>query len=265
MHSSNSIVTLADRLLELLPEDGSPVLNRVLRTMLARAVETPVRPELYFATVDKLASEGRVGRSRGQGGKLFLTLSEPPSSPAVIEEVWAEAKLMAPLNEYLNGPFKTALDLPEGSTWLAVDTSAIGPRSGQWARPDFVAVSVMRFQLLPGRQVAVHSFELKTETGGTVQAVHETLAQTRFTHFGHLVWHLPIGSKSEARLPEVAGQCETHGIGLIIIRNPSDLESWEIRLDPVARNTTQATVDAFLLSRLSELHIQLVQRAVFGE
>ena len=49
----------------------------------------------------------------------------------------------------------------------------------------------MRFKLMPGAQVDVHSFELKTESGCTVQSVHEALAQTRFTHFGHLVWHLP--------------------------------------------------------------------------
>jgi hypothetical protein len=123
----------------------------------------------------------------------------------------------------------------------------------------------MRFQLFPGRQVAVHSFELKTEAGGAVQAVHESLAQTRFTQFGHLVWHLPSGSKAEAKLPEISQQCETHGIGLILIRTPEDLESWEIRLDPQPKDTDTATLDAFLLSRLSaEQNVQLKQ-AVFGE
>ena len=54
----------------------------------------------------------------------------------------------------------------------------------------------MRFKLLPGAQIDVHSFELKTETGATDLAVYEALAQTRFTHFGHLVWHLPKGSRA---------------------------------------------------------------------
>jgi hypothetical protein len=70
--------------------------------------------------------------------------------------------------------------------------------------PRLYPVSAMRFRLMPGSQVDVHSFELKTETGCTVQSVHEALAQTRFTHFGHLVWHLPDNSKAEARLAEMS-------------------------------------------------------------
>jgi hypothetical protein len=69
----------------------------------------------------------------------------------------------------------------------------------------------MRFKFLPGAQVDVRGFELKTETGGSVLAVHEALAQTRFTHFGHLVWHLPEGSRSETRLAEIADQAANMG------------------------------------------------------
>lgn len=234
--------------------------------MLARALEIPIGTNTYFSILDKLSTEGRIGRSRGQGGKVFLAqVDQFDFGPEVIQESWSEAKLMAPLQRFLHGPFHSALDLPQGSTWLVADTSTIGPRSGQWARPDFVAVSIMRFQLLPGRELAVHSFELKTEAGGTVQAVHEALAQTRFTHFGHLAWHLPHGSKAEAKLPEISQQCEAHGIGLILIRNPDDLESWEIQLDPQIKNTNAATVDAFLLSRLRTEQVNQLRRAVFGE
>jgi hypothetical protein len=126
-------------------------------------------------------------------------------------------------------------------------------------------VSIMRFQLLPGRDVQVHSFELKTESGGTVQAVHEALAQTRFSHFGHLVWHLPLGSRHEVRLDVVSGQCELHGIGLILIRDPNQLSSWEIKLDPACKNTSASVVDAFLLSRLSAHQTGQIKKAVFGE
>jgi hypothetical protein len=261
-----SVQTIAAQVMALLPEDGSPVLNRIMRTMLARALEAQVKSELYFEAIDLLASEGRIGRTRGQGGKVFLARSDQlplPLPPA--EEVWTEARLMGPFGNYLTGNFHTALDLPAGSHWIVADTSAVGPRSGQWARPDFIAVSVMRFQLLPMRQVAVHSFELKTETGGTVQAVHEALAQTRFTHFGHLAWHLPSGSRAEARLPEIARQCETHGVGLIIIRNPDDQETWEVLLDPQVKDTNSAIVDAFLLSRLSPQQRDQLKQAVFGD
>lgn len=257
---------IAKYILELLPEDGSPVLNRVMLTMIARRSEVRIDPEQYSTAVDTLAQAGKIGRSRGQGGKVFLLQSTEPTGPPEAQHTgWTESALMAKLDGYLRGPFRRLLDIPCDASWTVADTSTIGPRTGRWARPDFVAVSIMRFQLLPGRQVDVHSFELKAENGGTVQGVHEALAQTRFTHFGHLVWHVPERSKAEARLPEIEQQCEIHGIGLIIIRSPDDYKIWEIRLDPEQKNTAPATVDAFLLSRFSGARRAELTKAIVGE
>jgi hypothetical protein len=260
-----SVEQVAYHIIELLPEDGSPVVNRVMRTMVARDLEVAVSPELYFAALDYLASKKRIGRSRGQGGGVFLAQPAAGKPDELkIKDSWSEAKLMGPLECYLREHFVKTLDLPSGSTWITANASSAGPKTGQWSRPDFISVSVMRFQLLPGRDVQVHSFELKTETAGTVQAVHEALAQTRFTHFGHLVWHLPFGSKDEVRLADVTAQCETHGIGLILIRHPDELQTWEIKLDPTYKKTSAATVDAFLLSRLSAQQTEQLKNAVFG-
>jgi hypothetical protein len=157
---------------------------------------------------------------------------------------------MAPLRFFLEGSFKAGLDLPKDGLCIVQDTSGYGPHRGLWARPDYILVSAMRFKLMPGAQVDVHSFELKTESGCTVQSVHEALAQTRFTHFGHLVWHLPDNSKSEARLAEIEKHCEEHGIGLIRMRDPSFPDRCEILLDPERKRTLAAVVEGFLESRL---------------
>ncbi len=255
-------------ILALLPEDGTPVANRIMRAMLAKRLETRVVPEEYFAAIAKLAQSGAVGRARGRGGSIFLASteeSEPPqpekSDPA---GAWSEAQLMAPTKRYLEQVFGPSLDLPQGSTCLVSDTSNNGPRDGQWARPDFVLVSVMHFQLVPGSQLDVHTFELKNEAGGSMQAVHEALAQTRFSNFGHLIWYVPHRSKVEAKLPEIETHCAMHGLGLIIIRDPNNLDSWEVRLDPVAKATASATIDAFLLARLPPVHRERIREAVFG-
>lgn len=246
-------------ILALLPQDGTPVLNRVMRVMLARRLERPIDDDLFFAARDTLLSAGKVGRLRGQGGQLFLTQPEPPASEPMktIEpkEAWPEVKLMAPLRQFLEGPFRKALDLPESGACIIQDTSVMGPHKGKWARPDFILVSAMRFKLLPGAQVDLHSFELKTETGGGVLAIHEALAQTRFTHFGHFVWHLPIGSKAEPMLDDVATHCEEHGIGLIRIKDAkraSEPEGCEVLIDPRRKPTLGSVVDGFLESRLSD-------------
>jgi hypothetical protein len=262
--SANS---LAERILSLLPEDGTPVLNRVMRMMLSREFQRPIEPDLYFAARNILLDRHRIGRLRGQGGQLFLepaAATSPPSSQDA-EEQWAEHKLMQPLRQYLEGPFRKGLDLPEDGEWIVHDTSSFGPHRGQWARPDYILVTAMRFKLLPGSQVNVDSFELKTETGGTVQAVHEALAQTRSTHFGHLVWHLPDGSRAEARLAEIERHCDEHGIGLIRMREPTRPEGWEILLDPVRKTTLPVAVEGFLETRLSQEQRTKVSRLVRGD
>jgi hypothetical protein len=263
-----SVRDIAKQMLALLPEDGTPVLNRVMRVMLSRDLEATIDQDDYFAARDLLLKQGRVGVQRGQGGQIFFL--PPPKTaaplappPASVRE-WTEALLMEPLRQYLVGPFQRGLDLPPEAAWIVQDTSTLGDRQGRWARPDFILVSAMRFKLLPGAQVDVHSFELKTEKGATVLAVHEALAQTRFTHFGHVVWHLPEKSKEETRLAEVEEQCSEHGIGLIRMRDPRDARSCEILVDPRRKSTMPAIVEGFLEKRLSNGHREKILAVVNG-
>ncbi len=254
---------IALKILELLPEDGTPILNRVMPIMLSRSFETKIGQDQYFSARDILLREGRVGVQRGQGGQVFL-LPEiaAPKAPAEPPGLWAESQLMDPLRTYLEGPFKKGLDLPEGAACIVQDTSAMGDRLGRWSRPDFIVVSAMNFKIMPGAQIDVHSFELKTASGATELAVYEALAQTRFTHFGHLVVHLPDGSKNETRLIDIEKQCEQHGIGLIRMRDPKDPDSFEIMLDPERKSTLPAIVEGFLDKRLSDGQRQRIMNAV---
>ena len=257
-------------MLAFLPEDGTPVLNRVMRVMLARKLERSIDEDLFFKARDALLADGRVGRLRGQGGQVFLTKpAPPPQKPDATEspaEGWSEARLMKPLKAFLDGPFRKGLDLPESGACIVHDTSTIGPYKGKWARPDFILVSAMRFKLMPGAQIDLHSFELKTETGGGVLAIHEALAQTRFTHFGHFVWHLPDGSKFEPMLDDIGTHCEEHGIGLIRMRDPDKAEGGgcEILVDPRRKPTLNMVVNGFLESRLSGDHKEQLMQAVRG-
>ncbi|MFA5900076.1 MAG: hypothetical protein WC829_13315 [Hyphomicrobium sp.] len=261
---------LAEQIISLLPEDGTPVVNRIMRAMLSKRLSTRIDAATYFEAIEQLAGRNAIGRARGRGGSIFLAsepptpIAEPAPRPTPLGE-WSEAQLMAPTKRFLEKIFSTSLDLPPGAAFVVTDTSTTGPREGQWARPDFILVSVMRFQLLPGSQLDVHSFELKTEAGGSVQAVHEALAQTRFTNFGHLVWHVPFGSRAEAKLPEIETHCKKHGIGLIVIRDPNDIDSWETFLDAIPKKTSASTIDAFLTSRLPPAHRDKIVRAVLGD
>lgn len=245
---------IAAAILDLLPDDGTPILNRVLRVMLAQRLRQHVSEAEFFAARDRLQEQGRVGRLRGQGGQTFLTSTQPTGGPGPQVEKISELSLMKPLRAFLEGPFRRGLDLPGDAACIVEDTSTGGPAKGKWARPDFILVSAMRFRLLPGCQVDLHSFELKTESGGSVLAIHEALAQTRFTHFGHFVWHLPKGSRSESMLEDIVVHCEEHGIGLIRMFDPkraAEDDGCEILVDPKRKPTLPAVVDGFLEARLT--------------
>jgi hypothetical protein len=70
--------------------------------------------------------------------------------------------------------------------------------------------------VLGGSEVELFTFELKTEGSGNVAAVHEADAQTRGSHYGYLVWHVPDRGRVEARLAAVERECQRTGVGLIL-------------------------------------------------
>jgi hypothetical protein len=157
------------------------------------------------------------------------------------------------LRKYRDGPIQQQLGVLRGGRCLVYDTSAVGKHGANWARPDFTLICARHFKFLPGIEFDVHSFELKAESGGATDlAVYEALAQTRFTNFGHLVWHLPEGSKFEKKLPALERQCAQHGIGFIRARDPRKPDTWEILLEPHPKRTPSSEVDQFLDERLKE-------------
>jgi hypothetical protein len=256
---SASVEDIVKQMLVLLPEDGTPVLNRVMRVMLARALSADIDGDRYHKARQQLIDHGRVGVRSGQGGRVFLRprAAAKPFRPERGPDAWTEARLMPWLKTYLEGPIQSELDILRGAKCLSYDTSSVGRTGVQWARPDFTLISVKQFKLLPGIEFDVHSFELKAESGGASDlAVYEALAQTRFTNFGYLVWHLPAGSRFEKKLPGIENQCSRHGIGFIRARVPQEFDSWDILAEPTRKSTPSAEIDLFLDERLQRTQIR---------
>jgi len=262
-----SIEDIAKQLLVLLPDDGTPVLNRVMRVMLARALSADIDEARYREARERLSGRGQIGLKQGQGGQVFL-LQRGARKPAGRDGeagAWTEARLMPCLKEYLEGPIRRNLDILRGAKCLTYDTSSLGPTGVQWARPDFTLISVKQFKFLPGIEFDVHSFELKTESGGASDlAVFEALAQTRFTNFGYLVWHLPAGSKYEKKLAGIEKQCSQHDIGFIRARDPKQFDTWDILIEPARKSTPASEIDLFLDERLQEAQRRQIRLLLDG-
>src|ERR1700744_1636409 len=128
---SLSTRAVAERLRELLPPDGTPVLNRVLRIMISRDFAQPISDDLYERARDQLSAAGQIGRLRGQGGQVFLAKGENRRTteiePAEARSRFPENALMPHLDRYLKGPFLKELDIPARGQSLVKDTSRLGP------------------------------------------------------------------------------------------------------------------------------------------
>lgn len=248
-------------ILALLPPDGTPVPNQNMASMVARHIGMPVGLDLFYEARERLVGSGVAGATRGTVGEIFREAKAASQGKKPMP--WAESELMAPLGRYLEGPFRLSLDAGDG-TVVVQDTSSHG-RGGAWSRPDFVVVCAARLSLVPGCRFDVHAFELKAEGSGGVLAVHEALAQTRSAHYGHLVWHLPEASSHEAKLDATMRQCADHGIGLVRMRNPMKAgeDGCQVLLHPRPKAPPPASIDSFLLTRLTEAH-QARIRSVTG-
>jgi hypothetical protein len=254
---------LYQAIVKVLSGAGEPVSHRVVRALVARRLAKQISSDEYFTQIEELSSRGAIERSRGQGGSVRLI--EGFSPQVVIAAEWSEPALMPCLKNFLEREFWKQLDLPvqdPRSDWLVVDTSMVGSRVGQWTRPDFTAVSVTPFNVLPFPQLNVFTFELKAAPAGCAQAVHQALHQTKLSHFGYFVWH-PQGY--EATLDEIDRACKKQGIGLVLISDPQEPKSWEVCIEAERQPTSPIEIDQFLSSnRFTDAHRTRIRSKLSG-
>lgn len=251
-----NVQNLADRLLRILPPDGSQVPNATARTLLGQAVERPITGEVYFEVLDLLESRGQIRRGRGRGGAVRR--AEAVDQAASLASL-SEKQLMPSLQRYLEQRFWRRLQLPEDAHWTVIDTSVGGAQNGQWRRGDFTGVAIAPRAVLRGTDVELYTFELKAEGSGNINAAHEAHAQTRGSHYGYLVWHLPDRAQHQLRLDAVEAECQRIGIGLVVFSDPQDLDTWEREVLPTRQSTNEREIDEFLKTRLDGHEIKTIR------
>jgi hypothetical protein len=111
-------------------------------------------------------------------------------------------------------------------------------------------VAATRFRFSKPTQLDVFGFELKPETRCDIRAVHEAYAQTRFVHYGYLVWHLPQVSPKRKMLSGIRTHCTDLGVGLITFMEPTDAATFEVVVDPTRKSPSPEALEAFLTHRL---------------
>lgn len=254
-----NLQVLAERLLLILPLDGSQVPNDTARILLGQAVEEPIAGETYFNVVELLERRGEIRRGRGRGGAVRRARPGAEEPPLRREPPLQEFQLMPSLQRFLELRFWRRLHLPEDAYWTVIDTSTGGAQNGQWRRGDFTGVAIAPRSVLPGKDVELYTFELKAAEAGNVAAVHEAQAQTRGSHYGFLVWHVPDRHNVRFRFDAVEQECQKLGVGLIVFSDPQDLDSWERKMPAARQPTNDAEIDEFLRTRLDMHEIRTIK------
>lgn len=253
-----TLQVLADHLLHILPPDGSQMANDEARTLLGRAVEMPVEGEIYFSVIALLERKGEIQRGRGRGGAVRLTQARR-SVPIPQTRRLLESALMPSLQRYLELRFWRRLELPDDAYWSVIDTSMGGAQDGQWRRCDYTGIAIAPRAVLSGSEVELYSFELKAEGSGNVASVHEAAAQTRGSHYGYLVWHVPDRGRVAARLDAIERECQANGVGLILFGDPQDLDSFDHRMAAARQPTELNAIDRFLAKRLDGHEMETIK------
>lgn len=242
---------------ELLPTEG----DWISRHAVQAALEERLSAEVNFDEIDRCIWQlgERVVWSPHDNllrRRLADDRAEPPDT------ISCETDLEPWLERFI---WKKALEVffdppPQGFNVVVQNTARTGLPAGRWTRPDLCAACISRYHYAPIPQFDLFSFELKMPSGCNMLAVHEALAHSATAHFPYLCVYLPEGARERAQLPSMLEQSQRHGVGVIIIADPSDLDTYRLAL--VARRHTPALakIDGFIDDRFDEANRLALQR-----
>src|SRR5271157_3626730 len=90
---------------------------------------------------------------------------------------------------------------------------------------------------VPGRHFDVATFEIKAADWIDVTAVYEALAHRRAATRAYVILNVPESqqqlSQVESLLDQVCDEAKRHGIGVIVVADASNYESWDERVEAV--------------------------------
>jgi hypothetical protein len=180
-------------------------------------------------------------------------MCETPEHFGAFVEERIEADLYPPLVRYLHLYGAEQFKPKFGTVQIfAEDVSAVpAQRAGMWTRPDVAAVRVWKGKYSTTKQVHLMSFEVKPYRTGDLAAVHQALAQAQFVNQSFLVWNRPHCVCNDPNYDYVFQSCVAHGVGLIAVHAPSNLQTFEVRLDARVVERTVDELDEFVETRFA--------------
>lgn len=222
----------AKLLLRLLYERGASDKDTVISGVRARKeLGWEQDDELFKKAVNILKDHGRIIVGQGQGGTLFRV----PASDL------DEGKYYEPIINQIKGWVQKQRDIHGAQ---AVETLVSRVRNpgkgvkGTWENPDAVAYRLINHKYFPGRNLETISFEIKAKSGMDKKAVYEATAHWSFHNLSYVFLVLPEyksitnPSPKGVKVGEIIDVAKQTGIGVTIVIEPDDYETWEILVSP---------------------------------
>lgn len=244
--------------------------NKTLREQLGEGWSE----DLFWEIRSRLIERGQLEPGRGRGGstKLVPAQAQPAAEvPAVVEPVpegtpptpdyTKELELYEPVSAVLRNHWSKEQGF---DNYLVEVTAKQGSRQtgGKWTRPDVTVVGYKTFPYLPGRYLEVISFEIKPANTLDITAVYEALAHRRSATRAYVVGHIPNGAQNEmqSELEAVTEEAKKLGIGVIVVDDPVDFDTWEVLLDADRFEPDPTRLNEFIARQTTpELREQIVR------
>ncbi len=253
--SEHTTLELMQALYEVLPANQQPIINPKARALLSRIVGINISKERYNEIRSGLIDQGLIEIGMGHGGTIARTKEIPPDSIATPIQITSEINLYKPTIEYIEKVFRDHEGLIE-ENFIIEDTSAGGPATGKWERPDITLISSRYYKYTNHRSIDIYSFEVKTQSSCDLTAVYEAHEQGLQTHYPYVVWSIPIGEPDKTKLTQMIDSAQRNEVGLILLRNR--LEDSEIIVSATRRNPKHATIERFIEDRISSASQQAI-------
>lgn len=246
----------AKQMLDLVPDDGTPVGNVTLKQKLIEIDRQFWEIEdNYWSVRNELVNRGRLLLGKGKGGSVRKPSGVDGQGPA--PDGGASEEKDSIQEQDLYEPMFRVVE----STWFRVRrfndsvaelTANQGRRAtgGRWSRPDIIAAGIRVLPYVPTKALELVTFEIKPYTALDVMAVYEALAHRRAAHRANVLVYMPekVRQRLEEDLEIVRLEAENHGIGLIVAAKPDAYDEWEelaeavfTAPDPVRMNDLIAT------------------------
>jgi hypothetical protein len=247
-----------DEFLSKLRDLGGRSGNKALRNALGW------EEDFYSKCQQKLVAEGRIRSGPGYGGTVHISEEAPEKiSPSQqLHELGApERQLYAPMRGQIEAHWIPSRGYHD---FILEETHSQGSRAtgGTYSRPDITVIGVRKYLFLPTILEAV-TFEIKARDSISVLGILEALTHRESVHKSYSVYQVASGEFDKSdEAPRIISLAQKHGVGLILVDDPKQYDTWDIRLEAQWTNPDPDRLDAFINGLADTGKKQKLQKAI---